>query len=220
MNPGTKISSPWEIKMKYIVLSAFFVSLFLNSCSNSHNSGYALSPLIETQAFVSDGNGSIQYYTNDQARMNHGYYHIYSSSLATPMTTVEVKVKKMSGDPHAGYGIVFCSADVNNFYRIVVTISGYYQIARKEAGTYSVLVDWTHTNWLTGVYDIDDTLTVTKSGADSFDLYINNNYVTTFTDATFDGGSAGFYASVSPNEDFPTTAVDVRFQMLQPIFIP
>jgi hypothetical protein len=208
------------MEMNYIVLSVFFVSLFLSSCSGSHSGSDPVTQPVETRTFISDNNGSIQYYTNDQTKMDCGHYNIYSSSFVSPMSTVEIKLKKVSGSTSGGYGIVFCSADPNNYYRILAVTSGYYQITKKVAGTYSLLVDWTHTSWWIDGHNVNNTIKVTKSGADSFDFYVNNNLVTTVTDTTFDDGAAGFYAWASVSENFPATPLDVRFQMMQPVPIP
>jgi hypothetical protein len=141
------------------------------------------------------------------------------------MISVEMQVKKMLGYYHAGYGIMFCYQDTNNFYRVVITVDGFYLISKKVAGTYYNNTgggSWTTTNpsWpastnmVTGFGNANK-IKVVNTGGGNFDLYFNGVYETSFSDATFTGGYNGYYVGIGSenHESFPTP-MDVRVKLI------
>ncbi|MCB2213387.1 T9SS type A sorting domain-containing protein [bacterium] len=69
-----------------------------------------------------------------------------------------------------------------------------YAVYRYDNGSLTLVNDWTPSSYInTGVGD-SNRLKVVGSGS-SFDLYINDNYVSSFTDATYPTGMVGAVAS-------------------------
>jgi hypothetical protein len=181
--------------------------------------------IIQTILWQSDGSGFIQFLTNDTNYCGDGWFD-WTSASYTPMNSVEMQVKKIAGDLDCGNGIIFCVQDDNNFYRIVVTATGYYLISKKVAGTYSFYwgsgvwattepYPWpTSSNLITGYGNIND-IKVVNAGGGTFDVYFNSELETTFTDSTFTGGHNGYYAFVSTVslEGFPTP-MDFRVKLI------
>jgi hypothetical protein len=171
-----------------------------------------------------DGAGFIQFSTNDTNDCGHLFTHAISSPF-TPMSSVEMQVKKMSGSSHNAYGIVFCDQDDDNFYSIGITVNGYYIILKKVAGTsyyniggstwYSTNPSWPISSHLNTGFDTANNIKVINNGSGNFDLYFNGIWEISFTDSTFTGGYNGYASSISSvsRESFPTPA-DVRARLI------
>ncbi len=205
---------------RFLLTSAAF--MLLVSCGHSGNNSIIL-PSIQTIAWQLDGNGFVQYYTNDAQYLGYGFFHAYAQTDESQMSTVTATVKKQSGSLSSGYGIVFCYKDSNNFYRLLITTTGHYCVHAKTGGTYSTIIPWTatpslHLNVGTGV---ENEISVTEQTLNHFTVYFNGMFETTFSDANFSGGSAGFYLGVSPTtENFPYIPEDVRFKLSSPVIYP
>jgi hypothetical protein len=92
---------------------------------------------VQTILFAPDGNGYIQFYTNDTANLGLGWLDNYPStapSLATAPWTVSVTMQKNSGAIGYGVGCIFCYADFSNFYRVLISWNGGYRVDKKVAG--------------------------------------------------------------------------------------
>lgn len=177
---------------------------------------------VQTIDFKSDGNGFIQYYTNDSSKLDKGIYDTTNTNQ-TPMKTLETQVKKISGKPRWGYGVIFCFQDTDNFYRLLIHENGRYQIAKKVGGKYlePLIKSWTDSSALYTGYNVVNTIKVTYVPDYSFNIYFNGTLATTFTDndvTKFSGGDYGFYVSVGKDENFPNNPVDVRFKQITPAF--
>jgi hypothetical protein len=173
-----------------------------------------------------DGAGFVQFSTNDTNDCGNLFTHAIGSPF-TPMSSVEIQVKKVTGSSHNSYGNVFCYQDQDNYYRVGITVNGYYIINKKVAGTTSYNIGgstWYATNpsssWpnsinlITGFGNTNN-IKVVNAGGGVFDIYFNGIYETSFTDSTFTGGYNGYSAGVSAvsNENFPTP-VDVRARLI------
>ncbi|MBN2353263.1 MAG: hypothetical protein JXD23_11880 [Spirochaetales bacterium] len=203
------------MKRNLIGLCGLILALFLLiGCGN---------PLpVSTILWLPDGNGSIQFSTNDWHNWDTLFVNSYPSSLETPMTTVTVQVEKVSGALSAGFGLFFCAADLENFYRIMITADGYYTIQKKESGVYNPIIGWTTSSFInTGLGALNE-ISVTQTIPNNFTLTINGNVVVSFNDASFTGGEAGFVVYVwdQANERFPMAPADVRFKMTAPVAVP
>lgn len=194
--------------------------ILLISCGSQSNS--APSPNIQTIQWQLDGSGFVQYSTNDAQNYNKGFFTTYNQTNQLPMTTVTVKVKKQSGSTGSGYGIVFCSQDSNNLYRLLIDTGGHYTVSAKVANVYnSPIIPWTASTHLNSGVGVENEISVTQQTLNHFTVYFNGNFETTFNDMSFSGGKAGFYVSISPTaESFPYTPVDVRFKMSSPMVYP
>jgi hypothetical protein len=184
-------------------------------------------PLV-TIEWEPDGNGFIQYQTNDPANASQGFHILYPSTDHVPMTLsfpVEVIVKKVVGSVGGGYGIVFCAVGDQNYYKILISRAGVFKITKVVAGSDNVIRDWDYpavANLEPGI-NTNNKIKVTRTDpAGIFTVYFNDVQETTFVDTTFSGGQSGFCVFVADKitEYFPTSTVDVRFQMLNPDTIP
>ena len=177
---------------------------------------------ISTILWEPDGNGFIQFQTNDPANAEQGFVELYDDTNQTPTMTqpVEVTVKKILGYDAAGFGFVFCAIDEDNYYKVLIHVGRMYRVSVVVAGSeIIVLKGWTYNSTLNADYEGENTIKVTWDGA-KFHLFFNNGAeVTTFP--AYPGmtlGKSGFFASVSTvaNEYLPAGQVDIRFKMLQP----
>jgi hypothetical protein len=205
-----------KTRLRFLVLAAAAVSLALIvSCSGGGSS-------VETISWKSDGNGFIQYSTNDSANLGSSMGCTYSSTNSTP-SVVTATVKKISGAETYGYGVLFAVTDTNNRYRVIIDCTGYYRVDMKSAGYSYTFQDWTYNAAINLGYDVENTIAVTYS-APNYSVAINGTHMVSFlADETVGiSGNSGFFLSVgtSANEDFPDTPVDVRFKMTAPVSIP
>jgi hypothetical protein len=170
-----------------------------------------------------DGNGFTQFYTNDSQYYNHGNLHPLGTSYS-PMNSVEMEIKKMSGCQSYGYGMVFCYGDDQNYYQLLLAINGYYRIGKNVDGVWSYYLGgaWVSENgaWpssanlVTG-YGSLNKIKVTRDGTGTFILSFNDAQVATFMDNSFTGGRNGFFYSVASQarEGFPGCPVDIRYKL-------
>ncbi|MCX5848739.1 MAG: hypothetical protein NTW65_04760 [Deltaproteobacteria bacterium] len=172
-----------------------------------------------------DGAGFVQFVSNDTNDCGYLFTHAIGSPF-TPMSSVEIQIKKVTGSSHNSYGNVFCYQDQNNYYRVGITVNGSYIINKKVAGTTSYNIGgstWYSTNpssWpsssnLNTGFGITNNIKVVNAGGGVFDVYFNDIYETSFTASAFTGGYNGYSASVNTvsNESFPTP-VDVRARLI------
>ena len=193
--------------------------LVLNSCVPT--------PLV-TIEWEPDGNGFIQYQTNDPANASQEFHILYPSTDHVPMTLlfpVEVTVKKVVGSVGGGYGIVFCAVDDQNYYKILISRAGTFAIILVVDGSDNPIRKWDYPAIATlhPGYNTENTIRVTRTDpVGSFNVYFNNVWEDTFQDTLVSGGKSGFYVHVSDKitEYFPASMVDVRFKMLYPEEIP
>jgi hypothetical protein len=213
-----------------IFAAVFFVialGFSLSGCGDSDDNDLP----VETLRFTApqDGIGEYQFYTNDE----QFYGYSYSRSIQNPKTDqddYEIIANKKSGSRNTGYGMIFCvnnipNLDSNEFYRVLITVEGHYQISKRfvdDEGTgfdYKTFFPETGNNWpeslnLTSGYNRNNTLRVKKTG-NTFTVYFNGQEELQFTDnEPLEGdGVMGFFVGISSEEDenFPNEPVDVRF---------
>jgi hypothetical protein len=180
-------------------------------------------PSIQSIEWQNDGAGFIQFSTNDTNKYGYGYYIPYVDELQSTMTTVTAKAKKMSGAPAYGWGIVFCYQDTNNFYRLLISGYGHYQVAKKVAGTYYDITPWT--TWASNINTsagVTNVISVTLVTPGNFSVSFNGGVPENFAAPEWTGGAAGFYTMIgtSTYENFPATPSDVRFKFTSPVLYP
>jgi hypothetical protein len=201
-----------------VLLSVLFV---FTSCSQPGQNSIPTT----TIQFKPDGNGFVQYKTNDPANYQWGYFCYYSSTYEPRMTTVTANLVKVSGAVNYGYGLIFCWTGNDNFYTVLISCDGWYMVRRKVNGINSTIQDWIQTPNLTQGLGMSNMLSITQSPTvdGSYNIEINGHPTLGFTDQNLiNGGQAGFYASIgsSTEEHFPEAPVDVRFKLASPIAIP
>jgi hypothetical protein len=201
----------------FLVLAA---SMLLMSCGGSGSSSPSAS--IQTNKWQLDGNGYVQFLTNDPQYYNYSFWNSYTQTNETQMTTVTATVKKQSGSLNGGYGIIFCYQDSDNYYRILIDADGHYNVVAKVAGVYSAIIPWTPSQHLKSGVGVENVIGVSQLGPNNFSVNFNGTQETLFNDGNFTGGRAGFSASVNVQaaENFPNTPEDLRFKLSSPLAYP
>ncbi len=110
------------------------------------------------------------------------------------------------GSQDSGYGITFqvMPDDPNLRYEFLISGDGFYGAYRADnADTYTTLIDWTESDFVVqgGAYN---DISVIGEGS-TYSLYINGEFVDSFTDDSYSGGSFGLIAENYDLEQ-PTTA--------------
>ncbi len=191
-------------------------------------------PTVSTISWANDGAGFIQYQTNDPTLYNIGQAVLYPASNEATLTTATVIAKKMSGEADMGFGMIFCAQDINNYYWVGVSTTGYYRVFKKVLGVEtpiniapSTAMPWTSSPYIAQGYGASNRISVTNAGVNTFSVSIGGNFVFNFTDTSFTGGQCGFYVGIGGTdasqglvENFPLIPEDVRFQMVSPMAIP
>ena len=152
-----------------------------------------------------------------------------TSPAASPMTVLETQMKKISGDPKMGFGIIFCIQN-DRFLLVKIDTEGYYGISRILGGEETVIQEWTRSDQLNTGYGKVNTLRAEYNAErKEFTLTINGgpkpNTETpepiTFKDSIDTGGplggAYGYMAGVSSKDRLPSTPVDVHFKQITPV---
>jgi hypothetical protein len=202
------------------------ILLAVSACSKGEDSAPAAAT-VQTIAWQTDADGFLQFSTNDTARYSTSSRHT-NNTIQSTMTSVEAQLKRVSGSSGTGYGIIFCYQDAGDFYRIIITETGYYRIDKKisgttycySGGTWSTTSPspWPSSSHLNTGFGNTNDIKVVNMGSGNFYVYFNGVYETSFNDTTFTGGDSGYDASVSDasREDFPSTPADMRFKQIDP----
>ena len=214
--------------MKSITLLLFSISLlfFVSSCTQQALEPSVINDLpVKTIGWAYDEDGFRQYYTNDIVKFNRDDQHL--SFFDATMDTLELQVKKNSGYEHQGFGVIFCYRDYNNWYKLLITINGYYRISKKVNGVYSYYYNdgegwvassnrnWPYNEFLRTGYGKTNDIKI-KRIAGEFQFVFNGQEVFSFQDSSFSGGAAGCILAIgnSDQEKFPDSPVDIRYKML------
>ena len=161
------------------------------------------------QTTVTDG-------TTDYA--NGGYRILVNtaklSMFANPGQTlpndvrIEVDATKSAGPDTNGFGIICRYADVNNFYKFIVTSDGYAGISKVSSTDVTVLS--APDGKLQMVNNINKGTASNHIRADcigsTLTLYVNGNQVATASDSSLSGGDTGLFA-----QTYDTGGVDILF---------
>ena len=193
-----------------IVFVAVICFLFI-ACDNDSETDLS----IQTIRWQPDGNGFRQFYTNDPQYLDWYFSTSYNVSN-TESNVYEIEAKKISGRDNTSYGLLFGS-DSQNWYQVLITVTGGYYVGVRIGENYTRLQDWSLSNHLRTGYNQSNRIRVTKNGS-TYTIYFNNNQISSITDTFFNGNISimGFRASISQEENFPNTPVDVRFRVISP----
>ena len=207
---------------KSIIPGFILLVAILTGCGGGSSDPTAAAPL-QTIQYQLDGNGFVQFYTNDTQWYGYGFWNTYTQTAEAQMSTVTVIVDKQSGASSAGYGLIFCHQDTNNFYRLLIDANGHYSVYSNVAGIYNPIIAWTapQTSVIKSGFGVANVITVTQTSPHSFAISFNGKQEAQFADQNFSGGRSGFCAFVSYTyENFPGTPEDVRFKMSAPVAYP
>ena len=189
--------------LNFGIIFVIFLTIVLSGCGISHP--------VQTIQFEDDGNGFLQFYTNDSQYYNYRFTHTYSSP-ANP-TNIEVAVKKRSGYAYSAYGIVFGYQDIHNFYEVVICVDGEYAIFKMVNDSWDSIINWNSSSDLAQGYNQYNTIKLVKVDATNYTVTFNNGTAIPFNDVTFSSGRYGFitFVASSTEEKFPGTPEDVKF---------
>jgi len=187
-----------------LTLALAFVFIFTGCDTGTDDDG------VSTIKWESDGNGFIQFSTNDP-KYNFIYWILYNNIIESNI--YEIECKKMSGASNWGYGMIFGASDIHKYYDLGITTQGYYIIGKEVNGKYTKIRDWTKSEKLNTGYNTINTLKVVKNGT-TFTVYLNGSQADQFTDTEINGDRLGYWVDVGleKDESFPNTPVDVRFR--------
>ncbi len=121
--------------------------------------------------------------------------------------TIETRVGRIESDVTIGYtfglflrsnGFLSYDSKSADGYLIAVAATGEYSVWLQDGGVETMIIDWTYTNNIGyGLYAFTK-IKVVANGS-TFDLYFNDIYTDSFTDATFPTGYAGLVTYDSIN---------------------
>jgi len=167
---------------------------------------------VSTIEFEPDGNGFIQFSTNDPQKRGT-WWNLYDN--INDRNIYEIECKKMSGAKNIGYGMVFGASNTDNreYYLLGITTQGDYWIGKYSNEKFTTIKDWAESEKLSTGYNTINTLKVVKNGT-SFTVFLNGSEVYQFTDTEISGDRLGYWTSIGSEKDesFPNTPVDVRFR--------
>lgn len=182
----------------------------------------SLPPSYLTIEWQTDGDGFVQYSTNDPRYIDTIQYLPLAVESESPMTTVTATVKKVSGSGIVGFGVVFCYQNENNHYRLLITTEGKFTVGKNVGGTYTPLLSWAASTYLnTGSGAMND-IDITQNPVGKFTVTFNTHDEAPLYDSTFTGGLAGPCIGIGSSslEQFPSIPEDARFKMLAPAVYP
>lgn len=151
--------------------------------------------------FAGEITGTHEIYNRD------GEYHILVKEwnwtawdfnyLKGPFTdfTVEIDATPVTGTNQSGYGLIFRVPItyevpiVYDFYRFLVNGNGYYLIGTRTDGEWTILKDWTKSEFIKEGYTTNHLKVICKGSL--IEVYVNGNYLTTVTDDAFANGRVG-----------------------------
>jgi hypothetical protein len=207
------------LKCSYWHLLVLASCMLLMSCGGGGDSS---STPIQTTQWQLDGNGAVQFSTNDAQYYNYSFWNSYAQTYDMPLTTVAATVKKQSGSVNGGYGIIFCYLDNSNYYRLLIDANAHYSVVAKVGGVYSGILAWATAQHLKSGLGVENVIGVSQLSPGLFAINFNGAQETTFTNPNFSGGRSGFIAGVNvqASENFPNTPEDVRFKLSLPLAYP
>lgn len=140
----------------------------------------------------------------------------YMKGLFTDFT-LEIDATLVAGSNQSAYGLIFrvpITYDVPiiyDFYRFLVNGNGYYLIGTRTNGQWTVLRDWTRSEFIEEGYSTNHLKIICKGS--QIEAYVNGHYLTTVTDESFVNGRVGVIV------DTPEPNTHVTFDNLK-VYIP
>jgi hypothetical protein len=203
--------------------------LLLSACDPSGGKKGDLA--VQTIDYKLGADGYYRFYTNDLANClgGSGYFSKYLDDSFAPMHSVEIEAAKDSGKSGYMYGIVFCYADVDRYYRLLISPWGDYEVFKHGPDSHqwwnfetpgwsatSAFTYPTSPNLKTGYGQVNKLKVARDASTGRFDIFFNDaaSASASFTDAEYSGGKNGFmtFVGLPADEDFPNVPVDVRYK--------
>jgi hypothetical protein len=190
--------------------------------SGSQGGGGAEAESLFVSSTDSSGAAAVYFRTSDAAYISDNGYTLWSLKAAdqSPFVSRTVVLNKQSGDPGAGFGIVFCRhgassiADETMLVAMIDTEQEYI-VGEAIGSSFTAIVPWTSSPYLKRGYNQANAMSVSLDRMTRvFTLFINGERVKTFSaiEPGYDlSGGNGYIAVISPRDDFPTTPVCIAY---------
>jgi hypothetical protein len=194
--------------MKKIIVFLLFFSV--NSFGFSQNTGNSE---IKTIRFKEDGNGYIQFYTNDPA---------YSASMVTDGSPeentnsngFEMEIKTISGSRNVGGGMVFGAEDDYNWYAVFISSNGHFEIMKCVDLRIRTLAEGDTRQIIRGLDEINVIKVIQRRG--KYRIYLNNNIFPLYiiNNIDIERNKIGYCVNLGyPFRLFPEGYVDIRYRI-------
>lgn len=204
-----------------VFLGMLFIVIFLSNCSMDSDDTKDL-PVQTIRWEKKDGYS--RFYTNDDTRYNVTFWEFLNTDTNTDFTNLTGTVKKKSGNggDNGYYGFIFCVLDGENLYRVVISTEGRY-CAMKRIGAYTTnIFDWKTTPNLNQGFNVENTITVTRSAAGVFNISFNGVPTDSFTATELSKNTYGPCVRIGreDEESFPNVPVEAFFKISNPAAYP
>lgn len=158
------------------------------------------------------------YYSDDPASYNWTLWHVPKDWTAQPLADhpLTVTLEKLSGQPTAVYGILFCYQDSKNFYELLVDALGNYELAKNVKGQLEKISRLQPGPGVLPGVGKANIFVISQPSQGNFAITANGVALAHFSDDTFSGGQVALFASVgtaqqNPPENFPQTPEKIQY---------
>jgi hypothetical protein len=167
-----------------------------------------------------DGQGYMQFSTNDRDYEGTASLVHFPSTFNSPMGIVEARLIKQSGSELSPLGIIWRYQNPDNYLILLITVDGWHLHGYMLDGQFYTAGWWQDQNINQGYYS-ENVIRIDAS-TEYNDIYINN--MTSKSGAIYCGemqniGEVGFYASVG-DDNVRKNPVDLRFRLDLPLSLP
>jgi len=211
-----------------IVATAF---VLLAACQQA-----TTTPAVSTTKWASDGNGNLEFITNDSSYYNYYFWdkiaNAAENNSANWTNPVTATVEKVSGSSTEGFGVVFCAQSSNNdFYFVDISANGEYYVGQDVSNSISAITKtgggsgWAQSTAIKQGNNAANVVSIALSSS-TYAISINGTQVCTFpaSNATngYMTGSSGFTIVIgtSSDESFPGTPEKALFKFTSPATYP
>jgi hypothetical protein len=217
--------------IKFIIAMALAVPLASCELTPFEAGGTAAAPeetVVEEESSLytedTDADGeTFVFETNDTRYLNEAGYTLWTTRYVNESDAFEpirVTLCKESGRSEAGFGIVFCSQEIDGkpfLLTVLINTNGLYTVGKVVDGVFSYMKSgWNNSNYINNGYGIRNDLAISHDVENNnFILEINDYEITDFTvpdGVSFRGSRWGFAVVISNSEDFPRSSVKVSFE--------
>ena len=217
--------------MRKTLLLVFMVLslILLSSCpspvsSNDDNSTSDPTSTVVTEAaefFVEDsGTGETVFSLNSTSLLSsNGSTYWTSAGSGESFSTINVTMRKTSGNNVGGFGIIFAqdgSGNDQSALVFMINILGEYCVGLVADNSFEYIREWTDAGSVISGYSQYNALRIEEyDSAGRYKLFINNTEVNDFEDPSsevHDSGNYGYLAVLTPVESFPSVPVTVYFE--------
>lgn len=116
---------------------------------------------------------------------------------------LEVDATQDQGPSNNSYGVLFRIGDDEHFYRFGISGDGFYFLDKFVGDDWEVVIDWTESPYINRG-QASNRLKVTCTGS-KITLHVNDQYLTTITDDSYDRGDIGLFAASFAEADVHIT---------------